>query len=317
MSCPSCGREVAAGARYCIHCGAEQSVPTPIAAVAAALMARASQREAANAAHAESASASGAHAGSSVRVDDPVSPAPSARHSVVAANVEPARPVYASNPGRRGLAIALFACCAIVAAALAAAVIWRIEGEPHATSIFDTAGEPASGSASSTPAPSAAAPPAGEMPASGTPAPAQPDAAASAENPAVAARGETPSGASMPVEIKALPPRPAASRATHAASAAKAPPAKAPSAPAAQAASEPTPATPPEVPAKPKVAAVAPAASHVADRWRRLDDELSKCTREDFITRVICSQRVRFRYCDGYWGKVPACPGSPAPERGQ
>jgi hypothetical protein len=46
-------------------------------------------------------------------------------------------------------------------------------------------------------------------------------------------------------------------------------------------------------------------------------DELSRCTREDFISRVICDQRVRFQYCGGYWGKVPQCPGSPAPDHGQ
>jgi hypothetical protein len=55
----------------------------------------------------------------------------------------------------------------------------------------------------------------------------------------------------------------------------------------------------------------------VNDRWAKMNDELSRCTREDFITRVICGQRVRFRYCEGYWGKVDACPASPAPERGQ
>jgi hypothetical protein len=55
----------------------------------------------------------------------------------------------------------------------------------------------------------------------------------------------------------------------------------------------------------------------VSDRWTRMNEEMSRCTREDFITRVICSQRVRFRYCEGYWGKVEQCPASPPPERGQ
>ena len=57
-------------------------------------------------------------------------------------------------------------------------------------------------------------------------------------------------------------------------------------------------------------------AAHV-DRWQRMEEDMSHCTREDFISRVICGQRVRFKYCDGYWGKVPQCPASPPPERGQ
>jgi hypothetical protein len=32
----------------------------------------------------------------------------------------------------------------------------------------------------------------------------------------------------------------------------------------------------------------------------------------------VCDQRVRLRYCDGYWGKVAQCPGAVAnPDRGQ
>jgi hypothetical protein len=68
------------------------------------------------------------------------------------------------------------------------------------------------------------------------------------------------------------------------------------------------------VPERPQVAAAAPKAP-VVDRWTQMNDELSRCTREDFISRVICDQRVRFRYCNGYWGAVPQCPGNPAPER--
>jgi hypothetical protein len=75
----------------------------------------------------------------------------------------------------------------------------------------------------------------------------------------------------------------------------------------------PTPTPAPVARAPAQVASATPA----ADRWTRMDDELSRCTREDFIARVVCGQRVRFRYCDGYWGKVDQCPASPAPERGQ
>ncbi|MDE2208357.1 MAG: hypothetical protein KGL70_13900 [Betaproteobacteria bacterium] len=54
----------------------------------------------------------------------------------------------------------------------------------------------------------------------------------------------------------------------------------------------------------------------VPDRWARMDADLAKCTREDFINRVICTERVKFRYCGNDWGKVPQCPGSPASDHG-
>jgi hypothetical protein len=40
-----------------------------------------------------------------------------------------------------------------------------------------------------------------------------------------------------------------------------------------------------------------------------MEEELARCTREDFIRRVVCDQRVRLRYCEGYWNRVPQCPG--------
>jgi hypothetical protein len=313
MACASCGKQIAAGVRYCIHCGAEQAVPTPIAAVAAALMARAGEREAANAAHAESVAGMTAHSNPR-RSDD----AASSRRGIVAANAEPARPVYARRPGRGSLAVALIAGCALVALAVAAAFTWRLEQAPTATSIFETVGQKVRASAA-TPALPTAEP----SPATGTTtaATAEPSAAreAAPSSPgarvALPASGDTASGAQPPVEIKPLPPRPNASRSAHAGAAAKPP--NAPALPATQAESAPAPAVAAPAPVAPKVAAAAPGASHVADRWQRLDADLSRCTREDFITRVICAQRARFRYCDGYWGKVAASPGSPQPERGQ
>lgn len=62
-------------------------------------------------------------------------------------------------------------------------------------------------------------------------------------------------------------------------------------------------------------AAAAPAAKpRASDHWVQMNDSLSRCTRQDFINRVICDQRVRIRYCDGYWGKVAQCPVSPSTE---
>ncbi|HSQ80703.1 MAG TPA: hypothetical protein VLU54_06130 [Casimicrobiaceae bacterium] len=49
------------------------------------------------------------------------------------------------------------------------------------------------------------------------------------------------------------------------------------------------------------------AAAPPADRWQALDDALAGCG-GNFVERVICGQHARFRYCDGYWGRVPQCP---------
>ena len=313
MICASCGRQVATGARYCIHCGAEQSVPTPIAAVAAASMARRAGREAANAAHAEPARIRPAPAANPFVDDAGAVPAPSGNGLDRAANSEqPTRPAYADAPRRRGLALALIASLAVVAIAVAAVAVWRIDG--------DRRDVVANAPAAESPAPAARAPAA--MP----PAPATPSSettASLAETTPNASTGppdetqaaNTPATPNAPVEIKALPPQAPALRPAHRPQSAKSPaaPAEAPQ-PAAEPPQAQVAQVPPPIRARP---AAPPAASRVSDRWQRLSDELSQCTREDFITRVICGQRARFRYCEGYWGKVPQCPGNPTPERGQ
>ncbi|MBU6483974.1 MAG: hypothetical protein KGR23_04145 [Betaproteobacteria bacterium] len=43
------------------------------------------------------------------------------------------------------------------------------------------------------------------------------------------------------------------------------------------------------------------------DRLQALDDALAQCS-GNFIERIVCGQRARFRFCDGYWGRVPQCP---------
>ena len=45
-------------------------------------------------------------------------------------------------------------------------------------------------------------------------------------------------------------------------------------------------------------------------------DALTQCDREGVFAGVICGQKVRIQYCEGYWGKVATCPGPTAnPER--
>ncbi|MBS0320991.1 MAG: hypothetical protein JSR18_10660 [Proteobacteria bacterium] len=96
-------------------------------------------------------------------------------------------------------------------------------------------------------------------------------------------------------------------------------PAPAHSAPKKPAPAKPRTAPPPPAPAPaPKqnvVAAVtAPASAQVAaapqkDRWAQMLDAVNvQCAKETFLNKVICEQKVRAQYCDGYWGKVTQCP---------
>jgi len=327
MTCMSCGRPMAAGARYCIHCGAEQAVPTPIAAVAAAAMARGNRREAANAAHADPVR--GAGAGVSPRAEPwQVAPAiafaANSATSDHAAHDEGVRPAYADAPPRRGLAAVFIASCVAVAIVVGAVIAWRMEGERSEATAAAADTSVRNGPAAPSRAPDTAslAPPSqrGGPATSLSPAAEAGTAGASSSQAAVAeapaAAGTAPSApvAGTPVEIKPLPPHPGAARPAHRAEPAKSPTDAA--APAAEATAEAPPA-PSTAPRTTTAATAAAPAAHADVRWQRMNDELSRCTREDFITRVICGQRVRFRYCDGYWGKVPACPGNPTPERGQ
>jgi hypothetical protein len=207
-------------------------------------------------------------------------------------------PVYASHPRRLGVAALLIAACFIVA--LLAFVGWKIrQGDSAAPAMAE--GDRSDSVMSA-------------FPPDATPqrTPRQPDTAASSSP----EKSSTPSstsgaapapdaGAAAPVEIKPLPVKPGRPRTSKSTPAPKSAPAAPPSV-----ATEP--ALPPE---RPQVVAAAPKAAPAVDRWTQMNEERSRCTREDFISRVICDQRVRFRYCNGYWGKVVQCPGNPVPDR--
>jgi hypothetical protein len=45
-------------------------------------------------------------------------------------------------------------------------------------------------------------------------------------------------------------------------------------------------------------------------------DAMAQCT-GGLVERVICEQRTRLRYCDGYWGKLGACPAGIPNDYGQ
>jgi hypothetical protein len=161
------------------------------------------------------------------------------------------------------------------------------------------ASTPAASSGQSTEAPTPSEPPA-PAPSATPPAPTQqatPEPATVAPPPA-----STPSSAekSGPTPSPAIEPP-----------AKPAPRPKAQPRPPAPAAVTPPPAPEPELqpaPAPAPKAAPAPAAP-VNDRWAQMNGELARCKGEDFIRRVACDQRVRYRYCQGYWGKVDQCPG--------
>lgn len=53
------------------------------------------------------------------------------------------------------------------------------------------------------------------------------------------------------------------------------------------------------------------------DRWERMEAAMQVCAGRDFFGRVICEQKVRFEYCDGFWGQKAQCPGSPVNDHGQ
>ncbi|HET7260534.1 MAG TPA: hypothetical protein VFK60_01735 [Casimicrobiaceae bacterium] len=127
-----------------------------------------------------------------------------------------------------------------------------------------------------------------------------PESASAASSATAASAASAPSGARATTGPRVITPTPAqrprsAARA-HAEASAKAP-AKAP--------------VPAAAPVE-RMATAAPSAPQADDHWTKMNDDLSRCTREDFINRVICDQRVRIRYCDGYWGKVAQCPVSPS-----
>lgn len=48
----------------------------------------------------------------------------------------------------------------------------------------------------------------------------------------------------------------------------------------------------------------------VPDRWQLLSEAIARCAGEGVLGGVICEQRARWQYCEGYWGRVAQCPGA-------
>lgn len=51
--------------------------------------------------------------------------------------------------------------------------------------------------------------------------------------------------------------------------------------------------------------------------WQSMNDGLARCADNNLLDHIICDQRVRLQYCNGYWGQVPQCPGGVANDHGQ
>lgn len=58
----------------------------------------------------------------------------------------------------------------------------------------------------------------------------------------------------------------------------------------------------------PAVAAMAPQELVARSRWDTMRDEIATCSPTDILDGAICRQRIRIRYCPGWWGQVEDCP---------
>lgn len=53
------------------------------------------------------------------------------------------------------------------------------------------------------------------------------------------------------------------------------------------------------------------------DPWQAMNEGLSRCARQDWLSRGSCEQRLRMQYCPEHWGLVWQCPIGPATDHGQ
>jgi hypothetical protein len=63
----------------------------------------------------------------------------------------------------------------------------------------------------------------------------------------------------------------------------------------------------------PSPAPVAVPQPPVPDRWETMNAALAACSREGLLAGMMCTERVRYQYCEGYWGQVPQCRAASRP----
>jgi hypothetical protein len=74
----------------------------------------------------------------------------------------------------------------------------------------------------------------------------------------------------------------------------------------------------PPVPKAESVAAAPRRATEAPrDPWQAMNEGLSRCAREDFLSRFACEQRLRVQYCPNYWGLVSQCAIGRTTDHGQ
>jgi hypothetical protein len=51
----------------------------------------------------------------------------------------------------------------------------------------------------------------------------------------------------------------------------------------------------------------------MSDRWDTMNAALASCSGDNLLAGVVCTERVRLQYCEGFWGQVPQCRGATRP----
>lgn len=214
-------------------------------------------------------------------------------------------PAYANAPRRSGLLIALAGIVALAAAAALAVFLFGATAPPM-TAATKRSGDEAQQAMAAAKAALDEASKSVLQPSSGT-------------APAVESPAATPTAPAEPAKVEAPPASPPAPAAEAPKAEPAAPPPADKSRPVAKSEAPKTPqrtAAPAKAaPAAPEPARVAAAPAAVAapepaapDRWDQMRAEMGQCSNGSLIPRIQCEQRIRTRYCDGYWGSVPACP---------
>lgn len=67
---------------------------------------------------------------------------------------------------------------------------------------------------------------------------------------------------------------------------------------------------PPPARPEPILVAAAPPTPDARTRWDSMHDEITTCKSRGLLEGAVCQQRVRLRYCDGWWGRKGECPAA-------
>jgi len=84
---------------------------------------------------------------------------------------------------------------------------------------------------------------------------------------------------------------------------------------AAAPAAPPAPAPVVEPPLPPPIVVAQAPARPAPDRWQRLAELLDGCP-PDALKRAVCQESLRIEHCEGFWGRVAACPAKAEREYG-